>query len=372
MEDPAAGRRGGAGLAGDRGRLTRMAAERDTWWDRWKGIAILAVVAIHALGATDGAPPGSWQHAFGLVARQFLNFAVPLFLALAGYFAGRGFHGAALPYWRARAARILPPYLLWTAVFVAIRAPEHVHAPRALVEDFLFGRGIGIGYFVIVLLQCVVLVPWLARLRGTRQHVAVMLLGTVAGLALGYTVRAGHPETMAARFPYYCLPFIAWYPFFHLGFWAGRSPAPATNHAARWKAGAAVAVLLAVGEAFAWSAFGLDELAASQIKASSFAASLLVALHVLRAPPQRARRATVAARGLVWLGRNSYALYLMHMLPLRWGADAVRQHMAWLLDWRPLAVLLLVAGTVLACCACVALVRALAPAVAQRPLLGAG
>lgn len=63
---------------------------RESYWDSWKGVAIIAVVAIHASGATQFFEDGSFNWYFGLVLRQFIDFAVPLFLAMAGYFSMKG------------------------------------------------------------------------------------------------------------------------------------------------------------------------------------------------------------------------------------------------------------------------------------------
>lgn len=54
--------------------------QRDTYFDFLRGIAIIMVIGIHTY--TDGL-----VH-FNLFLRQFLNCAVPIFLAISGYFIG--------------------------------------------------------------------------------------------------------------------------------------------------------------------------------------------------------------------------------------------------------------------------------------------
>lgn len=55
--------------------------QRDFYYDFLRGIAIMMVIGIHTY--TDG-----FMH-FNLFLRQFLNCAVPIFLAISGYFIGR-------------------------------------------------------------------------------------------------------------------------------------------------------------------------------------------------------------------------------------------------------------------------------------------
>ena len=116
------------------GSLPKVATLRSAYWDAWKGVAILAVVTIHAGAVALGFPADSPNAQFGLMLRQGVNFAVPLFLAMAGYFAVGDGAEAVAPSWRQRAARLLPPYLFWTLVTVALRRPWHFQSwPLLLV-----------------------------------------------------------------------------------------------------------------------------------------------------------------------------------------------------------------------------------------------
>jgi surface polysaccharide O-acyltransferase-like enzyme len=345
--------------------------QRSRHWDWWKGVAILAVISIHAAGRTSDVPPNSWAHMFGLVYRQAANFAVPLFLCLAGYFAAMSWRGDAVGYWRSRGWRILPAYLVWTTIAISVLRPGDFTSPRALLEDYAFGSGIGIGYYVIVLLQYVALVPLLARLDSTRAHMAVMLVTTLVGLAASYAMRTVFAMESWARFPYYCLPFVVWAPFFHLGFWAGRrQDAVKLRSDPLWLWLAAAAVLAAVVEGVYWNERGTFGLAASQIKATSFLASVFVALHVI-ATRQR-QRAGLMATCLEWIGRSAYLIYLAHMLFLPAITDAIRSAWPTLYALRPVTLLLASALTAMACILVALFVRTVTRPSIHRDLLGAG
>jgi surface polysaccharide O-acyltransferase-like enzyme len=170
--------------------------DREHIWDWAKGVSILAVIAIHSFGMAHLAP---WEVWFTVIGRQFVNFAVPLFLAVSGYFQGRSASRSASAY--AQLRRLWPPYILWTVVFVLLFRRHDLTSPVALLTDIFGGRGIGgIGYFVIVLTQMILLLPILDRIASVRGQVAVMALLTPVGLGLTYGLSGQWACPGAGRF----------------------------------------------------------------------------------------------------------------------------------------------------------------------------
>jgi fucose 4-O-acetylase-like acetyltransferase len=344
--------------------------QRSGHWDWWKGIAIIAVISIHALGAT-ATSNGPFSREFALVFRPVVNFSVALFLCMAGYFAAKSWRGDAIGYWRSRGLRILPPYLFWTTLAILLTKPRHFASPGDLAGDYFLGLGIEIGYYVIVLLQYVVLVPLLARLSGPVHNISAMVIAMAIGLAISYTLQISLGDSKLSRFPYNCLAFIVWAPFFQLGFWAGRNPdaiKARSDNLWLWLAG--LAVLAAIAEAFYWESRGLARWAESQLRASSFGVSLCVALHVIST-----RRATATgpiAAGLEWLGRCSFMVYLAHMIFLPKVTAVIRLLLPDLYSVRPLAVLLATALTATVCIGIAIFVQKLTRPAIHRDLLGAG
>lgn len=350
----------------------RMSSQqkRSGHWDWWKGVAIVAVIAIHAVGTT-ATSDGPFAQEFAVAFRPFINFAVALFFCLAGYFAAKSWRGDAVSYWRSRGWRILPPYIAWTALAVLATKRSHLSSPSELVADFTLGLGIGIGYYVIVLLQYIALVPLLARLRGQRQNIAIMLLATAIGLAITYTIQTQFPDSRWARFPFSSITFIVWAPFFHLGFWASQNPdAIKARSDGLWLWLAGLAALAAVAEGFYWESQGLSIFAQSQIRVTSFMVSIFVALHVM------ASRGTVrtgkSAVALEWLGRISFMVYLSHMIFLPKITATIKSLAPDIFSIRPVAVVLATALTLAVCVAVAMFLRHLTRPVVHRDLLGAG
>lgn len=140
-----------------------------------KGLAILAVIAIHA-EVLVGRP----------VQRHLINHAVPVFVVLFGLNAEHWWrrHGApsAIRWWAARARRLYPPLWAtlgcWWTMTLAV-SPWWLDARPALVALNVAGvlPNIGTGWFVTVLLQLVVLQPFLRRLSERSSEAVLLALG---------------------------------------------------------------------------------------------------------------------------------------------------------------------------------------------------
>lgn len=298
----------------------RLAA-REAYWDGLKGIAIIAVIVIHSY-RPDPLSGYSVDAIVSVLLRQLSGFAVALFLFLSGLMAGMSSRPKDSQYILQRIMGIWPTYLLWTVVFIMIFSPEDLEVPRRLFLDVFAGEGIGIGYFVIVLTQMIVLTPIIARIQSIAAHVVIMVLFSAAGLVFTYYAKFG-PYPALGTFPYAGLPFFVWYPFYHLGFVLAKNLG-FNKKRQIWLAIAAAAACLTflcnVAEGFLYFQASPD-FAVSQLKVSSVAFSLTVcSLAVLGFPYLR----EFVPQWLAWIGCNSLVIYLAHLIPLRlifWVAE---------------------------------------------------
>jgi len=161
------------------------------------GLAILAVVANHAVGWTITAmfwwtnqyrpvtvpnfdAVGSPGY-YGLeIIDQLALFSVPAFLFVSGYFAAyaaRSEQGS--PSWifvRTRILKVIWPYLIWSGViFIMAALQGQIYPPLEYVRQLFTGNAIPAYFFVPVLCQFLLLSPWIGRLA--KQRPRQLLIG---------------------------------------------------------------------------------------------------------------------------------------------------------------------------------------------------
>ena len=139
----------------------------------WRGVAIIAVLLIH-LGFLK------IDSEVFLVSRPILNFAVPLFFFFSGYFAKfcNKINGKAVK-------RLLIPYLFWTVISYGIgefgliyRGIPYYFDRYNLLEVFLFGYSSMQMYYLIVLLELVLLTPLIYKFQDKTWLKWICLLST--------------------------------------------------------------------------------------------------------------------------------------------------------------------------------------------------
>jgi fucose 4-O-acetylase-like acetyltransferase len=283
-------------------------SERESYWDAIKGVAIIAVITIHCC-VVKGLDLDEFAMVLVVGWRQIVNFAVPLFLAVSGYLAGRS---GALKNWdwiTKRVFVLLPAYVIWTIIHILLFHRSDILDPIRILKDFVIGTGIGIGYFVVVLVQMICITPIIDKISKTSQHAMAIICITTIGLSFTYFIQLHKLEPFNV-FPLSAIFFPVWYPFYHFGFFSGKSGWVAPHRIA---VGLTVAALgLSFAEGYAWIPI-LPEFAISQTKASSLAYSFCLTLSIFSLyKVVRLQN----AKYLAWIGKSSYFIYLFHLIPI--------------------------------------------------------
>lgn len=290
-----------------------MDKDRSLYWDSWKGVAITSVVFIHSMNGTEQFAEGSFNWFFGLTFRQVLNFAVPLFLAMSGYFAAKSQWPGVYDFVLKRSDRLVWPYLFWSMIGVAFFVGVDGITGAKLVKALFTGSGVGAGYYVIVLLQFIALTPLFQSIKNLRSHVVILFVSSAIGLLFAYYIRV---ETVGffSKFPGSVLLFVVWCPFYQLGYVSGKFDVQQhlKGKTGMLFAALAAAIVASIVEALFWARAGFYSVGVSQVKLSSFIASALVFLIALYESHRGVRVPGGAV--LSWLGSNSFPIYLSHLL----------------------------------------------------------
>ncbi|HUM44864.1 MAG TPA: acyltransferase, partial [Fervidobacterium sp.] len=143
-------------------------------FDVLKGLSITAVILIHVTSHGVGTfDPTSTSYFVYLILNRLSQFAVPTFIfassVLLSYIHGDGFRSMTTEklktFYRKRFVRVIPPYLIWTLVYLVVKHIESNGTVAVNLGNYfnLLVRGDGYYhlYFVIVILQVYILLPFI-------------------------------------------------------------------------------------------------------------------------------------------------------------------------------------------------------------------
>jgi surface polysaccharide O-acyltransferase-like enzyme len=200
---------------------TYMTEDRDLSFDAFRGFAIIAVVAIHAVVSVFAQRHFSaepWNFFFLFAYFQLLEFAVPAFLFISGYWLSKRPINSLEDYkvfLMKRFSRVLIPYLFWSCLLlgygaVTIDIRETIHR--------LLTGGASVGYFfIIMIVQLYMLTPFLQYINRRRAGLVLVIVFNVLSLFTLYLSRLFH---VIGHLPA-SLPFYSWIIFFEMGLWIG-------------------------------------------------------------------------------------------------------------------------------------------------------
>ena len=213
-------------------------AQRDTTFDRIKGLGIAEVMVHHILGVTQRkfAEPGTpawWTMA---TLSQILHFAVPVFLMVSAILLVRSVAKSEHPDWRhylvRRLRRTVVPFLVWSIAYIAFRIlvltdpgdsdtpavrAKALLAPSLVATYLLWGKAYFHLYFFAILIQLSLALPVLIAV--VRKLPARFPVVALSALGLQALVHQLHGKLFT--FPYPAAT-LTWYlPAVLCGSWLG-------------------------------------------------------------------------------------------------------------------------------------------------------
>ena len=200
-----------------------MQQKRETYYDILRGAAIIFVISIHAFDISfvyDSFP------LFSIFLRNLLNIAVPIFLALSGFFMA---HKRIerdidyLPFFKKQILRVYLPVLFCSIPLFMIGIAGGRSVLKCVLLLFLCGYSIY--YFVAVIIQCYLLLPFLNFFynKGKNAYVFVMIFSLLLAVC-GWAVKSYILPKFGISLPLiaYAGGFWMWSVFFIFGFYFGR------------------------------------------------------------------------------------------------------------------------------------------------------
>lgn len=282
--------------------------ERLAYFDFLRGVAILMVVAIHTYSGGGFETPMGWLR---MCVRQAVACAVPVFLAVSGFFLAR----KALKtwserwvFWRKQIPKVYIPCVVWSVLavghgWVFAESLTTWGVVRSLL--FLVLCGCSVYYFIALIIQCYVLLPWLTDVKMGGVIASAFMSFSAVAVVDWYLNIEGHAVPLLI----YAGPFPVYGFFFVLGVWLSRQPRT-------YKLFPLVVLLLLSLVLSMWETKwqmsfhgGGIGIKPSAYLYSAFAVFILFSRRLQDAYMGRG----LVARGVQWIGGVSFGVYLVHM-----------------------------------------------------------
>lgn len=289
-----------------------MKAEKDNYFQILKAIAICGVVLSHSIGAEIRHIQDNGI--LEIIIRQFINYSLPVFLFISGYFVtNANFRVNERPFTfiRKRLKRLLIPYLLWSVIGIVLTKKFNL---TYVIYCLFTGQAMFQLYYIVVLIQLIVLTPLIVRTLNNKKLIVLMLM--VTPIYLGACYCYYFISNKLIDFPYNAIPFIPWFIFYYLGILFRSNQkvkSIITKYIGLTCLGYLVFLFLSIFEGLSIYRYNINwfDFAKSQIKFSSFSASFFfiwIAMYMKE-------KIQVNPRGLlIYIGNNSFGIFFIHII----------------------------------------------------------
>lgn len=192
-----------------------MNKERVLWFDFLRGVAILMVVCIHTFAST--VQQGPLTDDITVFLRQVLNCAVPLFLAISGYFMAKKQVGRSyVQFWKHQIPKVYVPTLIWSLPYLVLYIWHGHDWWKGILICVVCG--FSVYYFIALIIQYYILLPFLQNINLRGVILAFIVTMMAIGLISYLEFIEGYDMNLIVKGG----PFPVWLVFFVVGIYLGR------------------------------------------------------------------------------------------------------------------------------------------------------
>ncbi|MCI9361675.1 MAG: acyltransferase [Hungatella sp.] len=186
-------------------------------WQILRAICIMCVVAIHSRAGIS-ANYNKIEKGYYLIVRNLINFPVPVFFFISGYFSsislkkyGDVHSRSSGGYFVRRIIRLGIPYLIWSFVYLLPEFVNHSVNTKTIVMKLILGKAAAPFYYIIVLTFFTLLTPFLLKAVKSRYKWIPLWISILWFLALYITQLAGINVWDYIHYT------PVWLPFYYMG-----------------------------------------------------------------------------------------------------------------------------------------------------------
>lgn len=180
-----------------------------------RGVCIICVVLIHSLMQDSYTV---YNNEINIVIRTTINFAVGIFIFLAGYFIKiNEVKKDTLQFYKRKLKRILIPYFIWSVMYIVIFHMDYIKYfnVKELISAFILGKSAAHLYYIVALIQLIIVTPILVKILDMNNKGINILM---IAITFVYTfINSISNYYMKTNIPLYATLFFAWISFYYIG-----------------------------------------------------------------------------------------------------------------------------------------------------------
>lgn len=303
--------------------------KRDSYFDFLRGVAIIFVIGIHTV--STNLDFSSIEGISVIVIRQLIGCAVPIFLAISGYFISKKSVCNLKDYTsflKHQIPIVYLPCLFWSIPYLLLSIKDGTPILNSIILFLLCGMSIY--YFINSIIQCYVLSP-IAKKANVLVLVLLLLISVIwSYMHVKYNLisRAGLPLIV------YAAPFPNLFVFFVLGCWLGIKERNYSFYMAL------VCCLLSLGLCVYETYYHYENsnLVILGMKVSSHIFDFFAVLLLFHKKTKDLYKENIITVFISRLGISSFTIYLCHMLIAIFLFKVNFLNSSWLLKWFSLLI----------------------------------
>lgn len=320
---------------------------RIAYFDTLRGLAIFGVVAIHSTGAGLQFSDNNFNFHFTILWRQLLNFSVPMFIVISGYFLAQKNivnFGEYWPFVKKQIPKVYVPLFFWSVVWALFSICILNKSVIGETYKILIFQSIGPYYFIALIIQYYIIAPVIYRIANFKGLVASVLMSVAMALLILYL---RYYAKVNLSLIIYAGNFVTWIMFFVLGTYIARGGMVRISNKF-----AVISILffylLSCAESYAlYLAFDNAGDAVTAVKASSFVYSFFVIVFLFN------NLDIFKSIILNEIGRVSFGIYLIHMFFIMFVSRLLRVVFPSIQNIQPLYQLASISFVLMSCFLCI-------------------
>lgn len=264
-----------------------------------RGIAIIAVVAIHTVQGGD----------ISVIIRPFINFAVAMFIFLSGYLTKIENENLTIGIFnKKRIFRVMIPYIIWSIIYTIAYSNY-----KKFFVKILTGTSCGIYYYILVYIQLVLITPFVIKLvKSKYKNIGFMI--TPVFMLIYYLIVIILKKELP--FPINANNFVIWFIYYYLGITLGNNQIVVKNMK-NIKIVVVISLVLQIFEGILWNKSGYYSMATTQLKFTSMISNIFILLLTFFWLSNGKEIEEKSWKNyLIEIGGMSFGIYLSHILIL--------------------------------------------------------